>query len=253
MADNQPQQPNSNPAEPASQPQSTEPKVMQPAGENPAQQSADTAQKAAEQGVEATKAAAQQGVDAAKQAATQLTGGLQQGVSQLQNLDVKQMFKAASNQPKVTSEERMWAGISYIPLVALISLLSKPDSAYVKLHGRQGLLIFLVFFFCIFVYLIPFIGPLFGGLVQMTMFIAGLFSMYQAFIGNWWKIPVLGDIAEMIPIDMFTTVTTAAITGQPVPQQGASEQNAPTPEQQPQQPPVGDTDKPPASPAPPQS
>jgi len=244
MADNQPQEQNPQPVQPAPQPQMAQPQAVNPVQQ--AQQGADVAKKAAEQGVEATKAAAAQGVDAAKQAASQVTGGLQQGMSQLQNLDVKQMFKAAVNQPKVTSDERMWAGISYIPLAGVISLLTKPESAYVKLHARQGLLIFLVFFFCIFVYLIPFIGPLFGGLVQMAMFIAGVFSMYQAFVGNWWKIPVLGDIAEMIPVDMFTTVTTAAITGQPAPQQGAPEQNPPMPEQP--QPASGEGTPPPPAP-----
>ena len=158
-------------------------------------------------------------VEQAKPAAEQLKGGLKQGMEQLKQTGIAGMLKPAASQPKVTTEEKLWAGISYIPLVALAALVIKPDSGYVKLHGRQGLIIFLIFFFCIFVYLVPYIGPLFGGLIQFGLFITGLFSMYQAFIGNWWKIPVLGDLSEMIPIDMFAKVTKEVVTGQPVPQE----------------------------------
>ena len=172
-------------------------------------------------------------VDQAKKAAEQLAGGLKQGMEQLQQTGVAGVFKTAEKQPKVTTEEKLWAGLSYIPLVALVALIIKPDSGFVKLHGRQGLLIFLIFFFCIFVYLVPYIGLLFGGLIQFALLVLGLFSMYQAFIGNWWKIPVLGDLAEMIPVGAFTKVTTEVITGQPAPQEppaGAEKEAAQTEE-----------------------
>ena len=42
--------------------------------------------------------------------------------------------------------------------------------------------------------------------------------MYQAFIGNWWKIPVLGDLAGLIPVEMFTKVTREAVMGPMAPE-----------------------------------
>jgi len=193
----------------------------------------------------ATQAAqnVQQGVQNAGQA---VTGGMQQGLDALKKAGVTDMFKAAENQPKVNAEEKMWAMVSYIPLVAILSLLIKPDSKFVRLHGRQGLILFGIFFVCIFLYLVPFIGALFGGLIQFAIFVLGVFSMYQALIGNWWKIPVLGDVAEMIPIDLFTTVAKEVVTGEAAPQ----DQMPPIEQQPPAQEPPAQT-PPPTQPTPP--
>ena len=177
-------------------------------------------------------------IDQAKMAADQLAGGLQQGLAQLQQTGVAAVFKRAENQPKVTKEERLWAGVSYIPLVALVALISMPNSSFVKLHAKQGLLIFIFFFICLFVLFVPFIGPLFGGLIQLGLFVLGLFSMYQAFIGNWWKIPMLGEVAEMIPVGVFTKVSTEIITGQPAPQEPAVSPDASVQAQQTNEAPV---------------
>lgn len=111
--------------------------------------------------------------------------------------------------------ERLWGAISYIPMLALLALIVKPKSDYIKLHGKQGLLIFLIFFCTLFLYLmIEPLGPLLAGLIQLGLFVVGIYSAFMAFMGNWWKIPVLGDVAESIPVDFLTKVTTQAITGE---------------------------------------
>ncbi|MCC7197601.1 hypothetical protein IT413_05410 [Candidatus Peregrinibacteria bacterium] len=240
MADPVPQ----NPAPAPQQPQAVQPApqpVVPAAPVQEVQQAAQNVQQGAQdasQSVQQAGQAAQQGVQNASQA---VTGGLQQGMDALKGTGVTDLFKVAENQPKVNSTEKLWAMVSYIPLVAVLALLISGESKYVRLHGRQGLLVFLIFFFCIFVYLVPFIGPLFGGLIQFALFVLGVFSMYQALIGNWWKIPVLGDVAEMIPIDFFTTITKEVVTGQAAPQ------DAPTGEDQPQQ----AAQEPPQQPTPP--
>lgn len=136
--------------------------------------------------------------------------------------------KPTQPQPPVTQDEKIWAALSYVPMVALVAFLIKPKSAFVKLHGKQGLLIFLIFFFTIFFYIIlPPLGPILGGLIQFAMFVIGIFSIYQAIMGNWWKTPILGDIADKLPVDMFTNVATTAITGQQAPQTPPAEGAAP--------------------------
>lgn len=127
---------------------------------------------------------------------------------------VTTLIKPAANQPSVTSDEKLWGFISYLPLIgSILALILKPNSDYIKLHGRQGLLVFIFFFFNIFIYLFPYIGPFLGILVHFGLILLAMFSMYQALIGNWWKIPVFGDIAEMIPIDLFVKVTREAVMG----------------------------------------
>jgi uncharacterized membrane protein len=138
----------------------------------------------------------------AKKAATDLTG------------QVSKMLKAAPNQPKVTTEEKLYGGLSYIPLAPIVTLMLKGDSGYVKLHGRQSLVLTGLFFVCIFFYLLPYLGLWLAGVIQFAVMVIGIFSMYQAFIGNWWKIPILGEIAELIPVGLFVQITKEAITGQ---------------------------------------
>ena len=152
-------------------------------------------------------------------------------------------------QPKVSADERLWAALSYVPLLALLALLVKPNSQYLRLHGRQGLLIFGIFFVTIFLYIIlPPLGAILGGLIQLAIFIIEVYSAYQAFVGNWWKIPVLGSIAESIPVEMFTKTATQAITGQTPP---TAEPTAPVSEPAQPEPPASTPPAPPTPSTPP--
>jgi uncharacterized membrane protein len=128
-------------------------------------------------------------------------------------LEVPGFLQKKPGQPPVTGEEKLWAIVCYIPFLAIIALIVKPDSKYIKLHGRQGLLLSIMFFISIFIYILPFIGSLIGGFIHLAVFLVGLFSMYQSAIGNWWKIPVLGDLSEMIPADLFSKTAREAIMG----------------------------------------
>jgi uncharacterized membrane protein len=167
------------------------------------------------QAADQMKQSAQQAGQVAGEVAGQFKEGAQQVTDQLKNVDIQKMFKAAPGQPAVTQYERLLGGVSYIPFVPIVTLVLKGDSNYVKLHGRQSLAITIVFILCMFLYILPYVGFGLAGIVQFGLFILGIYSMYQALVGNWWKIPVLGDIAEMIPIGIFVAVAKEAITGQP--------------------------------------
>ena len=158
--------------------------------------------------------------------------------------------KPATPQTPTTMTERLWAALSYIPMVALISLLMNPASAFVKLHAKQGLTIFIVFFLSLFLYIVfPPLGPLLGGLVQMAIFVVGIYSIYMAFVGNWWKIPFINQISDQLPVDLFTKVTTEAITGQvPSTQAPSPQAQTPPPENNSQTPPL-EQQNPPSTPA----
>ena len=185
-----------------------------------------------DQAVEQVKAATEKGKEAAaslQQAAgqvTQVAGQATQVAGQAGQLlnQAKDLLtsKPKTPQPPVAQDEKVWAALCYIPMVALVAFVIKPKSDYVKLHGKQGLLIFLISFFSVFLYIIlPPLGAMLGGLLQFACFVLAIFSIYQAFMGNWWKIPVVGQIANMIPAEIFTNVATKAITGQEAVQSGS--------------------------------
>lgn len=156
----------------------------------------------------------------------------QAGVNQIQNLGQAGVEKMGSvvgqmmnpnkeNQPPVNKDEKVYATIAYIPFVALISIIIKPDSAYVRLHAKQGLLLSILFFF---IGLIAAIASLFGiigqllafllGLVPLGCLITAIYSMYLAASGFWWKIPVLSSIADLIPVEWMAKTSKENITGQ---------------------------------------
>lgn len=197
-----------------------------------AQQAMVQAQQTANQvGQQAQQVAtqAQQTAAAVGQQAQQLAGTASQAGVQAQQF-VKDYLMPKANQPKVRTDEKLWAMASYIPLVSLASLVLMSGSEYVKLHGRQGLLMSIILLFSIILAIFPFIGLSLYGLIVFVLFILSLFSAYQALIGNWWKIPVLGDIAEMIPVTLFAQITKEAITGQVSEQQPAAEGQQPVTE-----------------------
>ncbi|MBP7058469.1 hypothetical protein KBB06_03990 [Candidatus Gracilibacteria bacterium] len=197
-----------------------------------AQQAMVQAQQTANQvGQQAQQVAtqAQQTATAVGQQAQQLAGTASQAGAQAQQF-VKDYLMPKANQPKVRTDEKLWAMASYIPLVSLASLVLMSGSEYVKLHGRQGLLMSIILLFSIILAIFPFIGLSLYGLIVFVLFILSLFSAYQALIGNWWKIPVLGDIAEMIPVTLFAQITKEAITGQVSEQQPAAEGQQPVTE-----------------------
>lgn len=169
-------------------------------------------------------------VDMAKQAESAVNQGVGQvqqagkeSVEKIGNVvgQVLQPQKSAANQPPVNKDEKVYAAISYIPFVALISIIVKPDSAFVRLHAKQGLLLAMIFFF---VGLIAAIVSLFGvvgqflafllGLVPMGALIVDVYSMYLSFTGYWWKIPVLGTVADVIPVEWMAKTSKSNITGQ---------------------------------------
>ena len=181
-----------------------------------AKQAADKAQQAvAQAGVQAQQVASQATQAAAQVSAQaqQLAGQAGQTAQAAQTL-AKDLFMPKADQPKVIMEDKIVAFFAYMPLVCFLCLLLKPKSDYVALHGRQGMVLTGVFFVSILIIIIPFLGPMLSSLIILAWLVISIYSAYQALIGNWWKIPVIGDLAVQIPASMFATAAHEALTGQ---------------------------------------
>lgn len=129
-------------------------------------------------------------------------------------------------QPAVDANERLWGALSYVPLIALLALIVKPQSNFIKLHARQGLLLMILLLGSTLLLPIVFwpLGFIFSSVLDLLLLliyigysVLSVYSAYLSFIGNWWKIPFLGDIAEKLPVNKFTELATQAITGQQTP------------------------------------
>jgi uncharacterized membrane protein len=98
-------------------------------------------------------------------------------------------------------EGKIWAFIGYWWILFLVPLLGKKDNKFALFHGKQGLVLFC---FEVVIWILSYIpvigwfiiGPV-GGIICLILAIIGMVKSLQ---GIYWKMPVLGDIAEKIKI-----------------------------------------------------
>lgn len=99
---------------------------------------------------------------------------------------------------KEVLDGKAYALLSYLWILCLIPLLLKKENKFALFHAKQGLVLFLGELVVGFVGIIPFIGwaiLFFGTLLFGILSMAGV---VQVLMGNYWKMPVVCDIAEKI-------------------------------------------------------
>jgi uncharacterized membrane protein len=103
---------------------------------------------------------------------------------------------------KTIEEGKIWAFIGYWGILFLVPLLGKKDNKFAVFHGKQGMVLFIAWVVIVWILgFIPIIGwfilrPI-GGLLCLVLAIIGMVKSLQ---GEYWKMPVLGDVAEKIKI-----------------------------------------------------
>lgn len=89
-------------------------------------------------------------------------------------------------------DNKLWALLSYLGILFLIPLLAKKDSKFAQFNAKQGLLMFILWFF---VWI-----PILGWLLGIALFIIWIIAVINVLSGKYWKAPVIGDYAEKINI-----------------------------------------------------
>jgi uncharacterized membrane protein len=96
--------------------------------------------------------------------------------------------------PDVTSDDKLWAALSYVfaPFVGVILLLmdDKKDRPYIKFHAVQSIAISIVLL--IFVPIIAVVTLGCGSVLWLVMF----WWAYQAYQGEEFSIPVVTDFIK---------------------------------------------------------
>jgi len=109
---------------------------------------------------------------------------------------------------KSIEEGKIFAFIGYWGLLFLVPILAKKDNKFAVFHGKQGMVLVMAFIadfiiMAIFGW-IPVLALIISGilcwLVFFTLVVFGIIGMIQALTGKYWKMPILGDIAEKIKI-----------------------------------------------------
>lgn len=97
---------------------------------------------------------------------------------------------------KDAEENKSIAVLSYIFFLFVIPLFLKKESKFCQFHGKQGLVLFIVAVLGSLVYWIPFIGWALGILIVAL----AVLGIYQAWQGNYWEMPVIGQFAKKLNI-----------------------------------------------------
>jgi uncharacterized membrane protein len=106
---------------------------------------------------------------------------------------------ASPSVPQAASpDERIFAAVAYLAFLFVVTLVAKPKSEFCKFHARQSMILFLI---TIIVLVVLAIIPWFGSLLTLALFALYVLSMYRAYQGEMWKIPIIGDVASAINID----------------------------------------------------
>src|SRR3989338_9637653 len=99
---------------------------------------------------------------------------------------------------KEVLEGKPFAILSYLWILCLVPLILKKENRFAVFHAKQGLVLFIGELAVAFVGIIPILGwmILFFGTILFSLL--SLICIVQVLMGNFWKMPVVGDIAEKI-------------------------------------------------------
>ncbi|MFA6410636.1 MAG: hypothetical protein WCW26_03635 [Candidatus Buchananbacteria bacterium] len=89
----------------------------------------------------------------------------------------------------ITSEEKIWAAISYLWILSVVAIAARKNNEFVRFHASQGLLLFAVSIVLCFI-------PVIGWLLNILIGITAIVGIIRALQGEKWQLPVAADLAK---------------------------------------------------------
>ena len=108
------------------------------------------------------------------------------------------MAEEIKREDKEVLEGKPYAILAYLWILCLIPLILKKDNKFSLFHAKQGLVLFIGELVIGFIGVIPILGWMILFLGTFLFGILSLAGIVQALLGNFWKMPVVGEIAEKI-------------------------------------------------------
>ncbi len=90
---------------------------------------------------------------------------------------------------KDVEENKLIAALGYVGILCLIPLLAKKDSKFAQEHGKQGLVMLIVWVIGSFVFWFPIIG----WLMALAVLVINIIAFVKALMGEFWEVPVIGQ------------------------------------------------------------
>ena len=96
-------------------------------------------------------------------------------------------------------DENVEALLSYLLgwVTGIIFLLIEKESRFVRFHAMQSVIVFLsITVLQLLLSFLPFLGGIFSSLLGILAFILWIVLMIKAYQGEYYKVPIAGDLAE---------------------------------------------------------
>jgi len=99
----------------------------------------------------------------------------------------------------VTTKEKILAAIAYVPFppLFLVPLLAGRDDTFVEFHGKQGLVVFLVWFALWILGLVPIVAIV-ADIGFVALVVAAVVAVVEVCMGKRWELPLLGRYAKKL-------------------------------------------------------
>ncbi len=98
-----------------------------------------------------------------------------------------------------SKKEKILAAVAYVPFppLFLVPLLAAKNDSFAGFHGKQGLVVFLVWFALWLIGLIPHaLAVAYAGF--LALIVAAVFAVVKVFMGERWTIPLIGKYAHKL-------------------------------------------------------
>ena len=96
------------------------------------------------------------------------------------------------------NEGRFFAVISYIGFLCVVALVLKKENKFGLFHAKQGLIIFVLEVAAFVLSVIPLLGWVIGVFGYALFLLVSLWGMLKAFLGQYYRIPVVSRIADNV-------------------------------------------------------
>lgn len=93
---------------------------------------------------------------------------------------------------KDIDDNKLIACLSYVGILCLIPLLAKKDSKFAHEHGKQGLVLLIVWIVGSFIFWFPLIG----WALMLIVCILNVVAFIKCLMGEFWEIPVIGPLRK---------------------------------------------------------
>ena len=104
----------------------------------------------------------------------------------------------ANPQDKEIEEGRPFALLSYLWILCLVPLFLKRDNRFAVFHGKQGLVLFMGEVVTSILGILPVGGWVIFFAGSALFGILSLMGLLHVLLGNYWRMPAVGGIAEKI-------------------------------------------------------